>query len=78
MLEMRMRFLAIKRGGVAKERSQRCKVELSMFMKSDELFGSDTGVTNCFWQVPPTLLVVPLGFVWGYVYSGFFLFSVCR
>lgn len=37
-----MRFLAIKRRGVAKERSQRCKVELRVFMKSDEVIGSDS------------------------------------
>lgn len=42
MLEMRMRFLAIKGGGVAKGRSQRRKVELRVFVRSDEVFSSDS------------------------------------
>lgn len=37
-----MKFLAIKGGGVAKGRSQRRKVELRVFVRSDEVFGSDS------------------------------------
>lgn len=49
-----------------------------MFMKSDEVIGSDSRGHKLLSADPSNLVVVPLGFVWRYVYSDFFLSSVCR